>query len=99
MPTKNTKPSESLISLLFGRPMQPTAPLYWRSRRELPTGLSAATSPERHRSTPGAPGRRGAMVLSLAGRSTYGLPHWTATPEGYRGVDVLRWEARAGQVR
>src|SRR5579859_8059987 len=71
MPTKNAKPSVSVISLLLcGRLLQPTPPLYWRSRRELPTGLSAANQPREAHVHPRRSRRRVSLALSRAGRST-----------------------------
>src|SRR5579863_1350672 len=89
MPTKNTKRSMSVISLLFGRPMQPTPPLYWRSRRKLPTGLSAANQPREAHVPPRRFPAQGPFGTLSGWPVYYGLPHWAATPKGYRALGTL----------
>src|SRR5579859_7601821 len=87
MPTKNAKPSVSVISLLLcGRLLQPTPPLYWRSRRELPTGLSAANQPREAHVHPRRSRRRVSLALSRAGRST--MAYRTGQPRR-KGTGVL----------
>src|SRR5579859_1111532 len=97
MPTKNAKPSVSVISLLLcGRLLQPTPPLYWRSRRELPTGLSAANQPREAHVHPRRSRRRVSLALSRAGRST--MAYRTGQPRRKGTGGILLYPERKRKV-
>jgi hypothetical protein len=75
---------------------QPTSPLYWRSRRKLPTGLSAAAEPRGCCSAPGTDNVLGKGMALLPDRPTQpGLPRLAATLKGTgerrQALPCLRW--------